>query len=107
MEMHIFYDWTFFDILREVIFWSSPAIFILGVAMLMYSNYKNFEALMAKEYGLRKRVLPELEKNIYTFHEWCLKKHTLIGMACIIYSVVVFMLLKDYHSLTEVIGDIY
>lgn len=103
-ELILFQDWTFFDALREVIFWTTPVIFLLGVAMLMYSNYRNFETLMAREFGLRKRILPKLEKNIYSFHEWCLKKNTLIGLVCIMYSVVVFLALKNFSSLSEVIG---
>lgn len=106
-EFALFYDWTFFDILRVVFFWSSPAVFLLGVVLLMYSNYRNFEIMMGREFGLRKRVLPELEKNIYSFHEWCLKKHTLIGLACIIYSLVVFSLLKNVSSMGQVYSSLY
>ena len=99
-------DWAFFDILREIVFWSSPVVFLVGITLLMYSNYKNFEALLAKEFGLRKRIIPKLEQNIYTFHEWCLKRHTLIGLLCIVYSLVVFLALRRFSSLTEVIGEV-
>jgi len=98
-------DWVFFDVMREIIFWTSPVVFLMGVTLLMYGNYRNFEMLMGKEFGLRKRILPELEKNIYSFHEWCLQKHTLIGLVCIIYALVIFLLLKKFSSLSEVIGD--
>jgi hypothetical protein len=103
----LFYDWTFFDVMRECVFWTSPIVFIIGVVLLMYGNYKNFEALMLKEYGLRNKILPEVEKNIYSFHDWCMKKHILIGMVCIVYSLVVFLVLKRFSSLGEVIGDMY
>ncbi|HPT39563.1 MAG TPA: hypothetical protein PL125_05145 [Candidatus Omnitrophota bacterium] len=83
-------DWAFFDAMREIIFWTSPVVFLMGITLLVYSNYRNFEGLLAREFGLRKRLLPKLEANIYSFHEWCLKKHTLIGLICIIYAVVVF-----------------
>ncbi len=107
MELTLFQDWTFFDVLRDIIFWTSPVVFLMGVTLLMYSNYRNFENLMSREFGLRKRILPKLEANIYSFHEWCMKKHTLIGLFCIIYSVTMFLVLRRTSSLSEVIGDIY
>ncbi|HNW38964.1 MAG TPA: hypothetical protein PKI44_00875 [Candidatus Omnitrophota bacterium] len=100
-------DWAFFDAMREIIFWTSPVVFLMGITLLVYSNYRNFEGLLAREFGLRKRLLPKLEANIYSFHEWCLKKHTLIGLICIIYAVVVFFLLRNISSLSEVIGEVY
>ena len=98
---------SFFGMLREIIFWSSPAILLMGVVLLMYSNYSNFEKLMGREYGLRKRVLPKLETNIYSFHEWCLKKNTLIGLACIIYALIVFLILRKIPSLNEVTTEVF
>jgi hypothetical protein len=100
-------DWFFFDFLREVIFWTSPVIFLMGITLLMYSNYRNFEILLGREFGLRKKMLPKLEQNIYSFHDWCLKKHTLIGLVCIAYALFVFMTLRNFSSLTEVIGEVY
>jgi len=100
-EFALFQDWTFFDVMREFVFWSSPAVFLMGVILLMYGNYRNFENLMGKEFGIRKRILPELEKNIYSFHEWCLKKHTLIGLICIVYALVMFQLLRRFSSFKD------
>ncbi|MDD5130170.1 MAG: hypothetical protein PHS66_03865 [Candidatus Omnitrophica bacterium] len=99
-------DWLFFDWMRVIIFWTSPAVFLVGVALLIYSNYTKIEAIAGKEYGLRKRILPKLEQNIYIFHEWCLRKHVLIGLVCIIYALVVFLLLRRFTSLGEVIGEV-
>lgn len=95
-------EWPFLEVLRDIAFWTSPLVFLVGVTMLLQSEYKNFEALMAKEYGLRKKILPKLEKNIYSFHEWCLKKHILLGSACIIYALVVFLVLKKIPTPIEV-----
>jgi len=100
-------DWTFFDAMREVIFLTTPVAFLMGVTLLVYSNYRNFEKFMGREFGLRKRILPKVEQNIYSFHEWCLQKHTLIGLVCIIYALVVFLVLRKFSSLSEVIGDIF
>lgn len=100
-------EWAFFDYMREIIFWTTPIVFLVGIALLVYGNYRNLEMFLGREYGLRKRILPEVEKNIYSFHEWCLKKHTLIGLICIIYALVVFLALKRFASLNEVVGEIY
>ncbi|PIQ88134.1 MAG: hypothetical protein COV73_00455 [Candidatus Omnitrophica bacterium CG11_big_fil_rev_8_21_14_0_20_43_6] len=99
-------EWAFFDILREIVFWSSPVVFLMGLVLLMYGNYRNIELLMGREFGLRKRILPKLEQNIYSFHGWCLKKHTLIGLICILYALVVFIVLRRCDSLNEVIGEV-
>jgi hypothetical protein len=100
-------DWAFFDVLREIFLWTCPVVFLMGVALLVFNNYRNFETLMGREFGLRKRILPKLEQNIYSFHEWCLQKRTLIGLACIIYALVVFMLLRKVSSLDELLGEVY
>lgn len=100
-------EWVFFDAMRELVLWSSPAVFLAGVILLLSRKYKDFEILMDREYGLRKRILPKLEKNLYSFHEWCLKKHALIGLICIIYALVVFVVLRKFYSFGEVIGEIY
>ncbi len=100
-------EWAFFDIMREIIFWSSPVVLLLGLILIAYHNYGRVEVVLGKEYGLRKRIFPKLEQNIYSFHEWCLKRRILIGLACIIYSLVVFCTLKRFYSLNEVIGEVY
>ncbi|MDP2928325.1 MAG: hypothetical protein Q8N80_05980 [Candidatus Omnitrophota bacterium] len=100
-------EWDFFYIMHEIVFWTTPVVFLVGVTLLIYSHYRNVEMLLGREFGLRKRILPKLESNIYSFHEWCLKKHTLIGLICIIYALVVFLVLRKFSSLGEVIGEVY
>jgi len=95
-------EWGFFNIMREIIFWTNLVVFLVGVTLLIYSNYRNVEMLLGREFGIRKRILPKLEQNIYSFHEWCLKKHTLLGLICIIYALVMFLVLRKIPSLGEV-----
>jgi hypothetical protein len=97
--------WTIFDVMREIIFWTSPVVFLMGIILLAFSKYNNLEMYLGREFGLRKRVIPKLEQNVYSFHEWCLKKHALIGLVCIIYAVVMFLFLKKFSG--ETIGDVY
>ncbi|MCX5694922.1 MAG: hypothetical protein NT014_07400 [Candidatus Omnitrophica bacterium] len=98
-------EWLFFDWMRVIVFWTSPVVFLLGLILLIYNKYNKLEVIAGREFGLRKRIFPKIEQNIYTFHEWCLRKRTLIGLACIIYAVVVFLLLKQFYSLEEVIAE--
>jgi len=100
-------EWAFFDFMRDIVFWSSPVVLLLGLTLMMYNNYNSIETILGREFGLRKRILPKLEKNIYSFHEWCLKRHTVIGLICIIYALFVFLVFKRPDSLNSVIGEIY
>lgn len=96
-------DSLFFAILRAIILWSSPLILFVGVLLVAYGRYSSFESILAKELGLRKRIMPKIEKNIYSFHEWCLKKNILIGVVCIVYSVIVFLALIKLSIPVEIV----
>ena len=100
-------EWTLFDVMREIVFWTSPVVFLVGLILLVDSKYSKIEMYLGREFGLRERVIPELEQNVYSFHEWCLKKHTLVGLVCLIYAVAMFIFLKKHSSLGEAIGDVY
>jgi hypothetical protein len=97
-------DLLFIKILREIILWSTPVIIFVGVFLILYGNYSSFQSTLEKELGLRKRIIPKLEKNVYAFHEWCLKKNILIGIICIIYSVIVFLVLRKLSFLNNLKG---
>ncbi len=100
-------EWVFFDVLREIILWTTPFALLTGLILLVRRDYSHLEKILSREYGLRRRLLPKIESNIYIFHEWCLQKRVIIGLACIIYAVIVFSLLRRPGSLGEVIGDLY
>lgn len=100
-------EWAFFDIMREIVFWSSPVVLLIGLVLMSYHRYGNIETVLGKEYGLRKRILPGFERNIYSFHEWCMKNRTAIGLVCIIYSLTVYFALRRFDSLNNVIGEVY
>ena len=85
---------TVFEVLRPIIFWLSPGIFFVGVLLILYGNYRRFEAIVDVEMGIRKKIFPKLESNIYTFHEWLLRKHILLGLICIVCALIFFLTLK-------------
>jgi len=74
---------TVFDVVRTIVFWFSPIIFFVGVLMVLSGNYRKLEEKLSREMGMRKKVLPKFEANDYSFHEWLLKKDTLLGLICI------------------------
>ncbi|MDD5560826.1 MAG: hypothetical protein PHT50_02095 [Candidatus Omnitrophica bacterium] len=85
---------TVFDVVRPVIFWLSPLVFLVGMLLVLYGNYKKLDSMLAKEMGIRKKLLPKMESSNYTFHEWLLEKHTLTGVICIICAAVFFFVFR-------------
>ncbi len=93
MEVSISYD--FFAIVRIIMLWLSPAIFLEGLLLLLLSidEYKRVEEGFSKLGKARKKRLPKLEANIYTFHNWLLKRKIIVGLICIICAVIFFVVL--------------
>lgn len=86
---------TVFDIIRPIMFWLSPVIFLFGVLLVLYSNYRKLEEFLGQEIGgLQKRVVLAIETNIYVFHEWLLERRTLTGVFCIICSILFFFVFR-------------
>ncbi|MFA5276646.1 MAG: hypothetical protein WC417_07130, partial [Candidatus Omnitrophota bacterium] len=73
---------TVFQVIRAIVYWCSPVAFFVGVLLVMYGNYKKIEQTLGKEAGIKKRIAPVLESNIFTFQEWLLQRHTLVGLIC-------------------------
>ena len=86
---------TIIYILREIVFWSGVLSFIMGVLLLGYRKYDTLEAKLAKEVGgIRFKIFPKLENNIYTYHERIMKKRKLLGLICIGYSLIAIFVLR-------------
>ncbi|TAM40438.1 hypothetical protein EPN54_02685 [bacterium] len=82
-------------ILREIIFWSCVVAFFSGILLLGYRKYDVLEAKLAKEVGgIRYKVFPKLESNIYTYHDRLMKKRKLLGWICIAYAVMSIFILR-------------
>jgi hypothetical protein len=88
---------TIIYILREIVFWSGSLSFIIGVLLLGYRKYDILEAKLAKEVGgIRFKIFPKLESNIYTYHERIMKKRKLLGLICIGYSLIAIFVLRYF-----------
>ena len=80
------------SILKHYIFWSSPIIFIFGILLLFYSNYKRLEEYLNRQIINSKFTVPVLDDSIYGFHKWLMEKRTIVAIICIAYSVIIFFL---------------
>ena len=89
-----------FDIfywIRTIFLVMSPIMLIMGMIILLAAadKYNKLEEALGKEIGgIRKKVIPKLENNVYTLHSWMLKKKIAIGLICIICSLAFFMVLR-------------
>ena len=85
-----------FESIRLVLLWSSPVLFLLGIVLILYGNYRQLEDKLGIEIGgIKKRVVPLIESNIYIFHAWLTEKKTIVGLVCIVFSMVVFFTFKQ------------
>ena len=89
-------DAPFFHVLRVIVYCSSPVVFFVGVLLVMYGNYRKIEQTLGKEAGITKRIIPVLENNIFTFQEWLLQKHTMVGLICMVAALIIFFLLRQF-----------
>ena len=80
---------------RIFLLWMSPIIFVLSIVLLLAAEqYSKLEKILGKEAGgIRKKVIPKLETNIYTFHDWLLKRRVILSLIFIIYSILTFFTL--------------
>ena len=86
---------TIIYILREIVFWSGVLAFFAGILLLVYYNYGSLETKLAKEIGgIRFKIFPKLESNIYTYHERILKRRKLLGLICIAYALIFIFILR-------------
>jgi len=85
---------TIFEVIKPVIFWLSPLIFLVGVLLVLYGNYKKLDSLFIRELGIRKKIFPKLEANNYSFHAWLLEKNTLTGITCIVFATIFFFVFR-------------
>ena len=91
--MEEFMNVTVFDVVRVVLFWTSPVIFLVGLFLVITAErYSKFEQIINREIGgIKKRVVPKLEANIFHFHEWLLKRAVIVGFLCMAFAVIFFL----------------
>ena len=86
-----------FHLIRTILLVMSPIMLFMGVIILLAAadKYNKLEEALGKEIGgIRKKIVPKLENNVYTLHSWMLKRKIIIGLICIICSLAFFMALK-------------
>ena len=85
-----------FEVIKSVMFWTSPALFIVGLLLLIAEyKYRKLEEILGKEIGgIRKIVIPKLEATIYTFQERLLNRRIIVGSILIIFSILFFIIFR-------------
>lgn len=81
---------------RIFLYLLSLTVLVVGVLLLAYKDYAKVEKILGQEKGIRKRIIPRLETNIFSFHEWLLKSRMVIGIICIVTAVAGITQLKIY-----------
>jgi hypothetical protein len=74
----------------------SPLVFVIGILLvsLKKDQYVNLENALSREFGsIRKRAMPILETDIYALHNWLLKNKKVLGLICVVYSLLDFLFL--------------
>jgi len=88
-------DSFIFYAIKEFIFWCSPIIFFVGVLLVLYGNYRKLETNLAREIGgICKKTFIKWETNIYTFHDWVMERHTLVGLILVVCALLFFFNLR-------------
>ncbi len=90
-------EFAVLDIIRTITLLTGPGIIIVSSLLLgLNSNtYSSLEDKLAKEVGgIKKRIMPALETNIYSLHRWMLARKKKVGVASIMCYLLVFLLLK-------------
>lgn len=85
----------FFEIARAILLGLSPFIFMAGVLLLLSKeSYNNIESKLNRDIGgFKKKVLPKLESNIYTLHNWVLGRNIFFGVFFIAYFILLYIFL--------------
>jgi len=92
----MFVDFTIFDLMKPVLVLVSPFLLLGGLFLLLLNQnaYTKFETVLSKEMGLKKRYFPAIESNVFTFHDWLMKRKTAIGLLCVLCAVTFFLVNK-------------
>jgi len=91
-------DLNIFEIVRLAMLWISSVLFVLGLVIALYGNYRLIEEHLAKNIVTplknRKLRLAALEKNIFAFHEWLMNKRVMVGVLCMAFAIIFFMIFR-------------
>ncbi|MCM8801247.1 MAG: hypothetical protein NC912_04460 [Candidatus Omnitrophica bacterium] len=93
----MFEEITVLDALRVILLWISPIVLVLGLVLLFIPSnvYVKLENELQKEIGgIRKRLIIPLEKNIENLHQLILANKKIVGLVCIIVSLLILLLFK-------------
>ncbi|MFA5356992.1 MAG: hypothetical protein WC301_06305 [Candidatus Omnitrophota bacterium] len=88
---------TVFHVIKTVAFWLTPLVLLEGILLLLLraDKYTKLENRLGKEVGgIRKKMIPRLERDIYILQNWLLKKTPVVGVFFVVYAILLFIALK-------------
>lgn len=80
--------------IRIFLYLLSLTVLMVGILLIAYKDYGKVEEVLGKEKGIRKRIIPAIETNIYTFHQWLLKRRKTLGIICVMTAIAALFELK-------------
>ncbi len=82
------------EVIKIVLLALNPVILIIGLVMFLVNEekYQKLEKLMDQELGIKQKLFPGIEKNIYTFHQFLLKKKVFVGIVFVVYAVLSYVI---------------
>ncbi len=88
---------TIFNILRIITLWLAPVVMIIGSLLLVLTSgaYSSLEEKLGREVGgIKRRIIPVLETNINSMHQWVLARKNIFGGFFIACSLLILLLLR-------------
>jgi len=86
-----------FEVLKAIVLWASPIVFLQGILLLIIKKdgQVKLEERLGKEIGgVRKKLIPKLETNIYDFQNWMLGRIFILSVIFIVYPILIYLVLK-------------
>ncbi|MFA6216478.1 MAG: hypothetical protein WDL87_02350 [Candidatus Omnitrophota bacterium] len=82
------------EVIKLVLLCLNPLIFIIGLVMFLVNEerFRRLEKNFDHELGIKRKLVPSLENNIFTFHEFLLKKKMIVGIVFVIYAVLSYVI---------------
>jgi len=94
-------EWVIANFLKLFFLFTSPVTFLVGIFLIYdIDTYQRIEQFLAKNYGMPKSLVMQLEKNRALLQVHLLKRRRIVGGVCILNSLMAIVIsiiqLKKY-----------
>jgi len=82
-------------VIKQVLHILSPIIVGVGIVFIWNGICAKVEDVVDKDIGgIKTRIFPKIESNIFTVHKLLLKKKNIVGIVCLIFGICIFFVTK-------------